>query len=572
MDEQPEASKTGTLGFLSSWKKDLTAGFLVFLIALPLCIGISLASGYPAVAGLFTAIIGGVLCTFLSNSELTIKGPAAGLIVIAVGAVIELGSGGTAHSLSEMTREQQFTGYQLALGVGLVAAVFQILFGLLKFGKYGDIFPLSAVHGMLASIGVIIIAKQFPIALGVMDAKGDPLSLLGQIPGFFGRMNPAIALIGCISMLILFGKPLINNRWVKMIPGPMLVVLVALPLGLYFDLDHQHTYTFTSKQFDVGPDYEVKLISSLTNEMTAPSMAALGTWAGWKYVVMFALVGSLESLLSAKAIDLIDPYRRKTNLNRDLLAIGAANACSAAVGGLPMISEIVRSKANIDNGARTRLADMFHSLFLLAFVAFLPNLIHRIPLAALAAMLVYTGFRLASPREFIGMYRVGPEQLVVFLSTVLATLATDLLIGIGVGIAAEFLFHLYNGLPLRSAFHPEADVDLTEDGNYVVQVRKAAVFSNWLGLKKVLDALEPDKNVIVDLSETRLVDHTVMEKLHELDREYHERGRELRVSGLEYHLAFSAHPQAARKRRQSPATVGSTAGAAEAENKRAAGA
>jgi MFS superfamily sulfate permease-like transporter len=558
MGDRPEAPKTGLAGLTQNWRHDLLSGFLVFLIALPLCIGISLASGYPAVAGLFTAIIGGVLCTFLSNSELTIKGPAAGLIVIAVGAVVELGSGGAAHSLAEMTPEQRAAGYQLALGVGVAAACIQILFGLFKFGKYGDFFPLSAVHGMLASIGIIIIAKQFPMVLGVADAKGGPLELLGQIPQFFrlDRMNPQVAVIGGFSLLILFGKPLIKNKYVTMIPGPMLVVLVAVPLGIYFDLDHAHTYTFTGREYHVGPTYEVSLISSLTREITHPSFGALAGWAGWKYVVMFALVGSLESLLSAKAIDLIDPWKRKTNLDRDLLAVGVANACSAAVGGLPMISEIVRSKANIDNGARSRWADFFHALFLLAFVALLPGLIHRIPLAALAAMLVYTGFRLASPKEFLGIYRIGPEQLAVFLSTVVATLATDLLIGIGVGIAVEFLLHLYHGLPLVSAFLPEADVGLADDSTYVVTVRKAAVFSNWLGLKKVLDSLEPDRDVVVDLAATRLVDHTVMEKLHECGREYAARGRRFEVSGLHNHRPFSSHPHAARQRRRVPASGG----------------
>ena len=551
MGEKPEAVPADAAGFGGHWRQDLVSGFLVFLIALPLCIGISLASGYPAVAGLFTAIIGGVLCTFLSNSELTIKGPAAGLIVIAVGAVIELGSGGAAHALAEMTPGQRAAGYQLALGVGVAAAVVQVLFGLFKFGKYGDFFPLSAVHGMLAAIGIIIIAKQFPIVLGVTDARGGPLALLGEIPQFFrlDRMNPQVAVIGGVSLLILFGKPLIKNKYVTMIPGPMLVVLVAVPLGVFFDLDHAHTYTFTGREYSVGPNYEVSLISSLTREITHPDFGALATWPGWKYVVMFALVGSLESLLSAKAIDLIDPWKRRTNLDRDLLAIGVANACSAAVGGLPMISEIVRSKANIDNGARTRWADLFHALFLLAFVALVPGLIHRIPLAALAAMLVYTGFRLASPREFVGIYRVGPEQLVVFLSTVVATLATDLLIGIGVGIATEFVLHLYHGLPLRTAFRPDADVELSDGGSYVVVVRRAAVFSNWLGLKKVLDALDSERDVVVDLAATRLVDHTVMEKLHERERGYAARGRRFEVAGLHDHRPFSSHPHAARKRR-----------------------
>jgi len=256
----------------------------------------------------------------------------------------------------------------------------------------------------------------------------------------------------------------------------------------------------------------------------------------------------LESLLSAKAIELVDPWRRKTNFDRDLLAVGVANTICSAIGALPMISEIVRSKANIDSGARTRGANLFHGLFVLAFVLAFPNLIHRIPLAALGAMLVYTGFRLANPREFVRTYKLGSEQFVVFVGTIFVTLATDLLIGIGVGIALEIAFHLRHGCTLRGLLR--ADVDEVPEGDrlMVLVVRRAAVFSNWLGLRAtILRVAEGRDEVVLDLSRTRLVDHTVMEKLHQLEDDFARAGKRLSVIGLDSHVPLSKHPLAARK-------------------------
>ncbi len=544
MENSPEVPRGNLAGLLRYARHDLLAGFLVFLIALPLCLGIASACGYPPIAGVFTAIIGGVLTTFLSNSELTIKGPAAGLIVIAIGCVQDFGGAGGPWEATAAN----WHAYRLALGVGVAAGVLQILFGLLRSGVLGEFFPNSTVHGMLAAIGVIIIAKQVPVALGV-GARGEPLELLANIPAEVLGMNPAIALIGLVSLILLFGLPLVKSRWLRMVPAPMVVVLVAIPLGVWFGLDHEHTYTFANHTYEVGEDYLVPVPNNLWGALTLPDFSGLATLKGWKWVIMFALIGSLESMLSAKAIDAIDPWKRKTSLDRDLVAIGVGNVASAMVGGLPMISEIVRSKANIDNGARTRFADLFHGLFLLGFVASVPWLIHRIPLAALGAMLVYTGFRLASPREFVHAYRIGREQFIIFTSTLIAVLATDLLVGIAIGIAVKFLIHVCNILPLLSLFRPEIAVEERGETTRVVSVKQLAVFSNWIPIRRrLLALLAPDREVVLDLSETLLVDHTVMEKLHELERDFEEHGSRLRVTGLEGHRPLSEHPHAARKK------------------------
>lgn len=520
------------------WKKDIISGFLVFLIALPLCLGIASASGFPPIAGIMTAVIGGLLVSFFTNSELTIKGPAAGLIVIALGAVEELGHG------------DPMLGYKLALGAIVVAGLLQIVFAVLRSGVLSDFFPTSAVHGMLAAIGIIIMSKQIHVLLGVKPEGKEPLDLLAEIPRSIGQLNPEIAIIGAVSLAILVILPLIKVSWVKRIPAPMVVLLVAIPLGAMFDLGHEHTYLFLNHvNYTIGPKFLVTLPANLTSAFVLPDFSGLFTMTGWKYVIMFALVGSIESLLSAKAIDQLDPEHRKTNFNKDLLAVGIGNTAAGMVGGLPMISEIVRSSANINNGAQSRWSNWFHGLFLLCFVVFLPDLIHSIPVAALAAMLIFTGYRLASPVEFIKTYRVGWEQLTIFVATVVVTLATDLLIGVAAGILIKFIIHLMFGVPRESLFKPFLTIDKHDDETYIVDVSHSAVFSNLIQLKRQLDKLDPHRKIIIDLSNARVVDHTVMHALHSMEREYHREGREFVIRGLEHHEAQSSHPAAARIRK-----------------------
>lgn len=527
--------QSGFAGLKKNWKADLISGFLVFLIALPLCLGISMASGFPPVSGIFTAIIGGIVVSFFGGSHLTIKGPAAGLIVIALGAVTELGQG------------DPMLGYKLTLAVIVAAGILQIIFGWVKSGVLADFFPSAAVHGMLAAIGVIIAAKQLFTLIGVKPEAHETLDLLAELPSGFAQLNPEIALIGLISLLIMFTFPLIKHPVFKKIPAPLVVILVAIPLSRIFDLEHEHTYLFLDgHEYSIGPKFLVTLPDSLLAAVTLPDFSQLFSGTSIKYIIMFALVGSLESLLSSKAIDSLDPYKRKSNMNRDLLGVGVGNTLAGLIGGLPMISEIVRSSANINNGGKTWWSNVFHGLFLLIFVAFFPFLIHQIPLAALAAMLIYTGYRLASPKEFYKTYQIGKEQLAIFLITIVVTLGTDLLLGIAAGIIAKIIMHLKNGLPWKHMFKPLFTVTIEGDA-YVVDVFHSAVFSNYILLKKSLDALPRGKHLTMDFTNANLVDHTVMENLHHYQHDYEHEGGKFDLRGMDHLEKRSSHALSARK-------------------------
>lgn len=261
---------------------------------------------------------------------------------------------------------------------------------------------------------------------------------------------------------------------------------------------------------------------------------------------MFALVGSLESLLSTKAVETLDPYRRKADMNRDLIGLGIGNIVSGMIGGLAMISEIVRSSANINNGGKTSWSNFFHGLFLLVFVAFFPFLIHQIPLAALAAMLIYTGYKLASPKEFYKTYKIGKEQFIIFVVTILVTLATDLLLGIAAGIILKIVLHLMHGLPLRNVFKPLFTVSVHEE-EHIIDVFHSAVFSNYILLKKSMDALPRGMRIVVDFSQANFVDHTVMENLHQYAIAYQHSGGTFELRGLDQMVKLSDHELSARK-------------------------
>jgi MFS superfamily sulfate permease-like transporter len=519
---------------LSTWRNDLISGFLVFLIALPLCLGISMASGFPPVAGILTAIVGGMLGTLLGSARLTIKGPAAGLIVIALGAVTELGRGDMA------------SGYRRALAVGVVAGLLQVVLAVSRAGVIGELMPSSVVHGMLAAIGVIIMSKQAHTLMGVTPGGKEPLQLLAEIPHSLLNLNPEVFLIGLVSLGVLFGLPLLRWSWVRKLPSPMVVLAIAVPLGIVFDLADEHVYSLAGHVYHVGPNFLIRLPGSLVSALAFPDFSEITSAVSIKYVVMFTLVGSIESLLSVIAVDSLDPEKRSSNLNRDLLAVGLSNTVAAAIGGLPMISEIVRSKANIDNGAKSSLANFFHGTFLLLSVALIPGLLQQIPLAALAAMLIYTGSRLAAPHEFRHAYHVGPEQLLLFITTMMVTLMTDLLVGVGVGLVLKLALHLKNGAPVASLFRSVVG-ERREGDTLVLEVRDAAIFTNFLGLSQRLKKVdETVRRIVVDFRNCWVVDHTVLQKIDGLAKRWSD--RELVVAGLDELAPMSDHHLAARRR------------------------
>ncbi|MEZ4979137.1 MAG: SulP family inorganic anion transporter [Chitinophagales bacterium] len=261
---------------------------------------------------------------------------------------------------------------------------------------------------------------------------------------------------------------------------------------------------------------------------------------------MFALVGSLESVLSSKAIDTLDPWKRKTNYNRDLLAVGVGNTLAGMIGGLPMISEIVRSSANINNGAKSSWSNFFHGAFLFIFVAFLPFLIQKIPLAALAAMLVYTGFRLASPKEFSKTYKIGKEQLAIFLVTIIFTLYEDLLVGIAAGIVCKLVVQIALGVPFKSMFKAFVEVVKLDEDHYVLNIKGSATYTNYLGIKKQLMKLPAGKHVEINLEDCKVIDHTVLENLHVFEMDYRNSGGTCHSIGYDEHKAMSEHELAMR--------------------------
>ena len=534
--------KTGIPGLLENWRSDLLSGFLVFLIALPLCLGIAMASGFPPMGGIITAIVGGVIVSRISGSYVTINGPAAGLIVVIVDAVQGLGQG------------DAMAGYRYTLAAIVIASVLQVLLGVFKAGKLSAFFPSSVVHGMLAAIGIIIMAKQIHTLLGVKPAAKTLLSTIAEVPHSLVQLNPEVAVIGFAGLALLIVWAFIKHPTLKMIPAPLLVVLMGLALGQYFDLDHEHNYLFLQSdllphsEYTIGPAFLVAVPENFLAGFYFPDFGKVGDHEFWIHVITIWLVGSLESLLSASAVDKLDPYRRNSNLNRDLTAVGIGNLIAGMIGGLPMIAEIVRSSANINNGAKTAWANFFHGLFLLVFVALFPKLIHEIPLASLAALLVFTGFRLASPKEFAKTLAVGVDNFAVFVITIIGVLATDLLIGVAIGILIELGIHISRGLRLGNAFSLAYHVNQTDADTYHIEVHGAAVFSNFITLKSLLADFPAKKTLYFDLSETDLIDHTVMEFIHHFADEYVANGGQCEIVGLDEHHAYSDHHLAVHRK------------------------
>lgn len=331
-------------------KSDVISGFNVFLLALPLCLGIAIASQFPPISGIIAAIIGGVITSFFSGSQLSIKGPAAGLIAITLAAVEQLGGA------------DPILGYERTLAVGVVAASIQILIALMRKAVLAEIIPPSVIHGMLAAIGIIIVSKQSYVMLGLQPGSASTLNLILHFPAAFFQMNPLLFLLGLLSLILLIFWPRIKKFCI--IPSTLMILLILIPTALFLNMDKVHDYSFGDRAYNLGPEFLIHIPNNLIEAIRLPNFSAILSPASIKFIILFTLVGSIESLLTVFALDGIKKNSKPSNVNKDLLAVGIGNILSACIGGLPMISEVVRSKANIEFGAKTVKSNFFHGFFM----------------------------------------------------------------------------------------------------------------------------------------------------------------------------------------------------------------
>jgi len=502
-------------GLRENWRSDLVSGFVIFLLAVPLSLGIALASGVPPFAGIITAIVGGIIVSLTSGSHVTINGPAAGLIVIVLGAVEGLGEGDAE------------AGYRLALAVGVVAGALQIVCGLLRAGKITSFFPLSVVHGMLAGIGVIIMSRQIHVALGVEGVGGHGLHPILEIPHSIGELEPEVALIGLVSILIMIFWPKLKAA-ARFVPAPLAAAAAGVLLGVAFDLEE---------------NFLIALPDSFADGFVSPDFSRILEVESFRWIVAFLFVASLESLLTASAIDKLDPWKRRSNMNREFLGKGSGNMISCMIGGLPMIAEVVRSTANILNGARTRWSNFFHGFFVLVFVAALPGVLEMIPLAALAGILVVVGWKLFNPAQFAEAWRIGREEFLFMVVTIAIVVYRDLLEGVIAGIIVGLIVTLVRGTRLGNLFRPAIEVRGDSDSDeVVVKFGRKLGFTNFVGVRTKLDELPPGKTVVLDFTDVERIDHTVVERVHDFEEEYEREGGHVVRRGIDHLESATEHP------------------------------
>ncbi|MCB0662865.1 MAG: SulP family inorganic anion transporter [Saprospiraceae bacterium] len=505
-------------GFFGNLKNDLPASLVVFLVAVPLCLGIAMASGAPLFSGIIAGIIGGIVVGVISGSPLGVSGPAAGLAVIVLNAITDLGS---------------FEVFLLAV---VLAGVIQFLLGIVKAGIIGYYFPNSVIKGMLAGIGVIIILKQIPHGFGYdADYEGDMAFLqsdghnsFSELYYMLGAISPGATTIFLISLGILLLWEMKFMKQVKLfnvIQGP----LVAVTAGILFNL------VFTgSETLAIASNHLVTLpvagsATEFVSFFTLPDFTAIGNPAVWITAVTIAVVASLETLLCVEATDKLDPYKRITPTNRELLAQGTGNFLSGLIGGIPVTQVIVRSSANIQSGGRTKAAAVFHGVLLLGCAMFIPNILNLIPLASLAAILLVVGYKLAKPATFRAMYRMGWYQFIPFVATVLAIVLTDLLIGISIGLAIAIFFILRESF--RNPYFIKAD-DVWADGRLHIQLSEEVSFIKKGRILNALNQIPDNAKVTIDASNTVSIDQDVLDIIYDFEENAESRNIDVQLLGL----------------------------------------
>ncbi|MGB3948128.1 MAG: SulP family inorganic anion transporter [Bacteroidia bacterium] len=484
-------------------KNDLPAGLVVFLVALPLCLGIALASGAPLFSGIISGIIGGTIVAMASGSALSVSGPAAGLTVIVLNAITQLGS------------------YEIFLLAVVIAGLMQIILGYLKAGIIGYYFPSSVIKGMLAAIGIILILKQIPHALGYdKDNEGDFdfMQVDGQntFSELFYSLNfihPGAVIISILSLLllILWDSPILKKYiFFKFVPGALVVVVLGVLMNWGFSQFYPSFYLEGEELVRLPVATSA---SNFIDQFTLPDFSAITNYKVYVTAATIAVIASLESLLSVEAADKLDPYKRSTPTNRELKAQGLGNFFSGLIGGLPLTAVIVRTSANINSGGKTKLASIFHGLFLLISVIALSQVLNKIPLACLAAVLLLVGYKLAKVSLFKAMYNLGWEQFVPFIVTVVAIQFSDLLKGISAGMIVSAFIILRNNYKMAYISHTENEEN--QKSKLVIQLAEDVSFLNKGSIALTLENIKENTHLIIDGSKSKNIDLDVLEIIHD---------------------------------------------------------
>ena len=529
--------------FIGDIPKNLFSGFVVSLIALPLGLGLALASGAPPISGIIAAIVGGTVVAILGGSNVTITGPGNGLVVVILAAITTLGTG--ADGIIDMSQ-----GFLYTLAAIVISGIIMIALGFLRLGSLGDFFPSSAIQGMLAAIGIGIFAKQIHVMLGNLEANGSIIELLVQIPegilNFVNTDNSSVlyaGLVGVISLLIMIFYSKIRNRSFQLIPAPMWIVVLSVGMYSYFEL-------FSTAPYPIEKNLLIELSDDILSKFAFPDFGKIYELSFINAVISITLIASIESLLSIKAVDKLDPLKRRSNVNKDIKALGLATVISGFLGGLNVVTVIARSSVNVNNKGSNRSANFFHAGFLVLFILLFASELKKIPLSALAAILVYTGYKLASLENLKKVFRVGSEQLIIFLMTLLVTISTSLITGILVGIIITFILHVIINknilLFVKNILKPNV-LMFTEDGKYYVSVKNFSSFLNFTKLKSKLNQIPETEEAIVDFSLCDFVDHSVMENMSNYAEAFARKGGDFEVIGLDDSKSGSEHPFALRK-------------------------
>lgn len=510
-----------------SWKSDIPAGIVVFLVALPLCLGIALASGAPLMAGIISGIIGGIVIGALSGSQLSVSGPAAGLTIIVLNAIENLGS------------------FEAFLCAVVIAGVLQVLMGITRVGIISLYFPSSVVKGMLAAIGLILVTKQIPVLFGVELSAYEVTGVFASFAAVFSKMHSGSLAIGLISLgiMILWDRPLVkNNSFLKFIPGGLAAVIFGLAACLLLQ--------WFLPQLRLEEEQLVNLpefggLSALPSVFVFPDFSAINNPQFYTVTLTIAIIASLETLLGIEAVDRLDPLKRKTDKNRELIAQGIGNVFCGLLGGLPVTAVVVRGSANIEAGGRTRLASICHGVMLLMAVALFASFLNYIPLSSLAAILIFVGYKLTRPALYVAQYQRGRQQFVSFISTVVAILLTDLLVGFLIGMAVGIYYILYTHNKL-SQFKIE---ELNENDGEIrtsIYLSEQVSFLNKATLHAALQGVHENTTVIINGSHTRSIDDDILELLYE----FQETARSKRIEVILDSVTSPAYLQAMERHRK----------------------